>query len=49
MAQSIKNLAPMQETRVLSLGQEEPPEKEVATHSSIPAWKMPWPEKPGGL
>ena len=49
MAQSIKNVAPMQETRVLSLGQEEPPEKEVATHSSIPAWKIPWPEKPGGL
>ena len=49
MAQSIKNLAPMQETRVLSLGQEEPLEKEVATHSSIPAWKIPWPEKPGGL
>ena len=39
----------MWETRVLSLGQEVPLEKEMATHSSIPAWKIPWTEEPGGL
>ena len=37
----------MQETRVLSLGQEDPLEKEMATHSSILAWKIPWTEEPG--
>jgi len=39
----------MQETRVLSLGQEDPLEKEMATNSSIFAWKIPWTEEPGGL
>ena len=39
----------MRETQVQSLGQEDPLEKEMATHSSIHAWKIPWVEKPGGL
>ena len=39
----------MQETRVGSLGLEDPLEEEVATHSSILAWEIPWTEKPGGL
>ena len=39
----------MQETRVLSLGQEDPLEKEMATHSSTLAWKIPWTEELGGL
>ena len=39
----------MQETRVQSLGQEDPLEKEMATHSSILAWRIPWTEEPGGL
>ena len=39
----------MQETQVQSLGQEDPLEKEMATHSSIRAWKIPWTEEPGGL
>ena len=39
----------MQETRVRSLGQEDPLEKEVAVHSSTLAWKIPWMEEPGGL
>ena len=39
----------MQETRVRSLGQEDPLEEEVATHSSILAWKIPWTEEPDGL
>ena len=39
----------MQETQVQSLGLEEPLEEEVATHSSILAWEIPWTEKPGGL
>ena len=38
-----------QETRVQSLGQEDPLEKEMATHYSIPAWKIPWTEELGGL
>ena len=45
----VKNLPEMQETQVQSLGQEVPLEKEMATHSSILAWKIPWTEKPGGL
>ena len=45
----VKNLPAMQETWVLSLGQEDPLEKEVATHSSILAWRIPWTEEPGGL
>ena len=39
----------MQETQVQSPGQEDSPEKEMATHSSILAWEIPWREKPGGL
>ena len=38
----------MHEMQVQSLGQEDPLEKEMATHSSIPAWKIPWTEEPGG-
>ena len=38
----------MQETQVLSLGQEDPLEKEMTTHSSILAWEIPWTEEPGG-
>ena len=45
----VKNLPAMQETQVQSLGWEDPLEKEVATHSSILAWKIPWAEEPGGL
>ena len=39
----------MQETRVWILGREDPLEKEMATHSSIPAWRITWTEEPGGL
>ena len=54
VAQSVKNLPAMQETWVQFLGWEDPFEKEMATHSSMPhssmlAWKIPWTEKPGGL
>ena len=42
-------LPALQETRVPSLGQEDPLEKEMATHSSILAWRIPWMEEPGGL
>ena len=42
-------LPAVQETRVQSLGQEDPLEKEMATHSSILAWEIPWTEEPGGL
>ena len=45
----VKRLPAMHETWVRSLGQEDPLEKEMATHSSIPAWKIPWTEEPGGL
>ena len=45
----VKNLPAMQETRVLSLGQENLLEKEMATHSSILAWEIPWTEKPDRL
>ena len=48
-AQMVKNLPTMQETQVQSLGQEDPLEKEMATHSSILAWRIPWTEEPGGL
>ena len=48
-AQSVKNLPAMQETWVRFLGQEDPLEKEMANHSSILAWKIPWTEEPGGL
>ena len=45
----VKHLPTMRETRVQSLGQEDTLEKEMATHSSTLAWKMPWTEKPGRL
>ena len=45
----VKNLPAMQETQVPSLGQEDPLEKEMATHSGILAWKIPRTEEPGGL
>ena len=45
----VKRLPTMQETQVQSLGREDPLEREIATHSSILAWKTPWTEKPGGL
>ena len=48
MAQRLKCLPAMQETWVRSLGQEDPLEKEMATHSSILAWRIPWTEEPGG-
>ena len=49
VAQTVKNLPVMQETWVQSLGQEDPLEKEMATHSSILAWWIPWTEEPGRL
>ena len=49
MAQMVKHLPTMQETRVPSLGPEVPLEKEMAAHSSILAWKIPWTEEPGSL
>ena len=49
VAQMVKNLPAMQDTQVRSLGQEDPLEKEMATHSSILAWEIPWTEEPGGL
>ena len=45
----VKNLPAMWETWVQSLGQEEPLEKGMATHSGILAWRIPWKEEPGGL
>ena len=45
----VKNLPAVQETRVQSLGQEDLLEKGIAIHSSIPAWRIPWTEEPGGL
>ena len=49
MAQTVKRLPAMWETWVQSLGQEDLLEKEMATHSSILAWKIPWMEEPGRL
>ena len=49
MAQLVKSLSIMQETWVRSLGWEDPLEKEMATHSSILTWRIPWTEEPGGL
>ena len=49
LAQVVKRLPAMQETRVQFLGQEDPLEKEMATHSSILAWRTPWTEEPSGL
>ena len=49
MAQAINNLPAMQETQVQSMGWEDALEKGMATHSSVPAWRIPWTEEPGGL
>ena len=49
MAQTVKNLPAVQETQFLSLGQEDPLEKEIAFHSRSLAWRIPWIEEPGGL
>ena len=49
MAQMVKHLPAIRETWVRSLGWEYPLEKEMATHSSTLAWKIPWTEEPGGL
>ena len=47
MAQTVKRLSTMRETKVQSLGREDPLEKETATYSSIFAWEIPWTEEPG--
>ena len=49
LAQMVKNLPAMQETQIQSLGWEDSLEKEMATHYSIPAWRIPWTEELGGL
>ena len=49
VAQMVKNMPAMQETQVQSLGQEDLLEKEMATHSNMLAWEIPWTEEPGGL
>ena len=49
VAEKIKSLPAMRETQIQSLGRENPLEKEMATHSSIPAWKILWTEEPGRL
>ena len=49
MAQTIKNLPAVWETQVQTLGQEDPLEKDMATHSSTLSWRIPWTEEPGGL
>ena len=49
VAQTVKRLPAMRKTRVLSLGWEDPLEKEMAIHSSTLAWKIPWTEEPGRL
>ena len=49
VAQSVKNLLAVQETRGQSLGWEDPLEKEMGTYSNILVWKISWTEKPGGL
>ena len=49
VAQTVKRLLTMRETQLRSLGQEDTLEKEMATHSSILAWRIPWTEEPGGL
>ena len=49
MAEMVKNLPAMWETLVRSLGWEDTPEEGMATHLSIPAWRIPWTEEPGGL
>ena len=45
----VENLPAMQGTQLQSLGQEDPLEKDMATHSSVLAWRIPWTEEPGGL
>ena len=49
VAEMVKSLPAMWETQLQSLGRKDLLEKEMATHSSIPAWKVPWTEEPGGL
>ena len=49
MAQTVKTLPAMQEKQVQSLGWEDPLEKEMTTHTSILAWRIPWTEETGGL
>ena len=49
MAQTVNNLPEVRETQVGSLDREDPLQKEMATHSSILAWRIPWTEEPGGL
>ena len=49
VAHTVKHLPAMQETRVWSLGREDPLEKEMETHSSTLAWRIPWTEEPSGL
>ena len=49
VAQMLKNLPAVQDTQVRSLSWEDPLDKEMATHSSVLAWKVPWTEEPGGL
>ena len=49
VAQMVKNLPAMREIRVQSLGREDHLEKGMETHSSIPAWRIPWSEEPGGI
>ena len=49
VVQTVKNLPAVQETRFQSLGWEDTLEEGMATHSSIPAWRIPWTEEPGGL
>ena len=49
VAKMVKNLLAVQETRVQSMGQEDPLEKRMATHSSILTWRIPWTEEPGRL
>ena len=49
VAQRLKHLPPLRETQIRSLGREDPLEKEMAAHSSILAWRIPWTEKPGRL
>ena len=49
VAQMVKHLPTVQETQVQALGREDPLEKEMATHSSILAWRIPWTEEPGRL
>ena len=49
LGQTVMNLPATQEIQVQSLSREDPLEKEMATHSSVPAWRIPWREEPDGL